>query len=118
MPGPLRRLRPRFGKDRSPTATSIVRAGRHSDALALLSRSTAAAAVAPYDWLLLNEDLAPVREHPQFQRVVVAAAARFREMLTVLNAAQVAGELPDYLGESLADLNALAGAGQAGQRTP
>ena len=99
-------------------APFLVRAGRHSDALALLSRSTAAAAVAPYDWLLLNEDLAPVREHPQFQRVVVAAAARFREMLTVLNAAQVAGELPDYLGESLADLNALAGAGQAGQRTP
>jgi TolB-like protein len=89
---------------------ALARAGRHTDALTLLDRGMAAGAVMPFDWLLRNRDLGPLRTAPRFQRAVAAAAPRYEEMLTVMDAAAAAGELPDYLLGPLREMKAFAAA--------
>jgi hypothetical protein len=62
-----------------------------------------------YEYLLLNQDLKPLRSDPRFRQLTEPARARFDEMLGLLRAAYRRGELPSYLDPALAELLPLVG---------
>ncbi len=78
-------------------------------------RTVKEGAIPPYDWLLLNPDLAPLRSDGRFLEVVTKARVQFEEMLAVLNEARARGEFPKYLEGPLADLIAKLRAVKANQ---
>ena len=75
----------------------LARYGMSERALNILARSASAGAVPPYDWLLLNPHLGPLRSDSRFKDVVTKARAQFDEMMQILMAARQRSELPGYL---------------------
>ena len=82
----------------------LARYGMSERALNILARSASAGAVPPYDWLLLNPHLGPLRSDRRFKDVVTKARAQFDEMMQILMAARQRSELPGYLEPALSDL--------------
>ena len=91
------------GGDTVQVLPVLARHGEVELALELIEGAVAAEAV-PYDFLLLNPDLEPLRSEPRFQEAVSEAKRQWEEMLATFDDARERGELPAYLEESLADL--------------
>ena len=60
--------------------------------------------LAPYDFLLLNPHLEPLRQDPRFGEIAARSRKSFDEMLAILEEARSRGELPAYLIEPLDEL--------------
>jgi hypothetical protein len=60
----------------------------------------------PYDWLLLNPELQPIRSDTRFQQIASRSKVQFEEMLSILEEARSRNELPAYLEKSLTQLRA------------
>jgi len=82
----------------------LARHGMSERALKILAHSASVGAVPPYDWLLLNPHLGPLRSDSRFKDVVTKARAQSDEMMQILRAAQQRRELPGYLESALSDL--------------
>ena len=79
---------------------------RHGEVeLALqLIEGAVAAEVLPYDFLMLNPHLEPLRSDPRFQEAVREAERQWEEVLATFDDAQTRGELPAYFEEALSEL--------------
>jgi hypothetical protein len=60
----------------------------------------------PYDWLLLNADIAGVRKDPAFKAISERSKSEFDEMMKVLQEARTRKELPAYLESAIAEVGA------------
>jgi TolB-like protein len=58
----------------------------------------------PYDWLLLNPDMAAARRDSQFQEIAQRSKAEFDDMMKVLQEAQARKELPVYLENAIKEV--------------
>jgi serine/threonine protein kinase/tetratricopeptide (TPR) repeat protein len=112
-----RLLRAARGETRFPrweSATTLVvpllaRHGRTEEALDLLSFRDRLGLVETQEFLILNQDLEPLRGDPRFRTVLGVARKRFDEMLGTLSASRDRGEYPAYLDPALDDLLPLVG---------
>ncbi len=66
-------------------------------ALEMVHTGMNAGTVPPYDWLMLNPQLAPLRRDPRFGRITPAAKTQFDGVSTILAQARERGELPPFL---------------------
>jgi hypothetical protein len=82
----------------------LARHGRNEEALELIAARSRLGVVETYDFLSLNEDLAPLRGDPRFQSALGESRTRFDETLRILSAARGRGEYPAYLDPALDDL--------------
>ncbi|MCA1562811.1 MAG: hypothetical protein LC804_21925, partial [Acidobacteria bacterium] len=82
----------------------LARHGMLERALEILARCASAGAIPPYDWLLLNPHLEPLRSDGRFQNVMTKARVQFDQMIEILTAARERQELPAYLEAPLSDL--------------
>lgn len=55
----------------------------------------------PYDWLLLNPEIEPVRKDKRFASLVERSKREFEDMLKVLEEARARNEMPSYLESTL-----------------
>jgi tetratricopeptide (TPR) repeat protein len=85
-------------------APLLARMDYPAEALETLEARTRLGIVEPYDMLLWNPELGPLRQQSRFAPVLEAARAHFDEMLTILEAARSRGELPDYLDQAMTEL--------------
>jgi TolB-like protein len=74
------------------------------ESLDVLERSIELGVLIPYDWLVLNPDLASIRPDARFQKIANISRAHFTDMLTVVHEARARAEFPKYLEKPLADL--------------
>lgn len=58
----------------------------------------------PYDWLILNSELEPVRKQPQFSQIAMRSRTEFEQMISTLEAARGRNELPSYLEKQLGEM--------------
>ena len=82
----------------------MVRHGKKDEALTILVRCAKGGLPPPYDMLMLNPNLAPLRDDPRFKEVSGQSKLQFDEMIQILNDAKAKGELPPYLEAPMADL--------------
>jgi hypothetical protein len=61
----------------------------------------------PYDWLILNSELEPVRKQPQFSQIAMRSRTEFERMISTLEAARGRNELPSYLEKQLGEMTNL-----------
>jgi len=85
-------------------APVLSRMGYRAEALEALEDRTRLGIVEPYDMLIWNPDLEPLRRDPGFEPILEAARAHLDEMLAILEAARERGELPDYLERAMVEL--------------
>jgi serine/threonine protein kinase len=90
----------------SNLAPALIRVKRLDDVFALLQLGIDRGAVPDYEWLMLNPQLAPLREDARFGAIAAKARQHYGEIIDVLNEAKSRGELPAYLQAPLADLTA------------
>jgi len=57
-----------------------------------------------YDFLMLSAVAEPIRQRPDFDRIIADARVEFEQGLQVLEEARARGEFPAYLEQPLADL--------------
>jgi tetratricopeptide (TPR) repeat protein len=61
----------------------------------------------PYDWLLLNQEIEPIRKDKRFASLVERSKTEFEDMLKVLEEARARNEMPSYLESTLAQVRSL-----------
>lgn len=61
----------------------------------------------PYDWLILNNEIEPIRKDKRFPGLVERSKTEFEDMLKVLEAARARNEMPSYLESTLAQVRSL-----------
>lgn len=61
----------------------------------------------PYDWLILNKEIEPIRKDKRFAGLVERSKTEFEDMLKVLEAARARNEMPSYLESTLAQVRSL-----------
>ncbi len=82
----------------------LTRAGKVDEALHVLQQRIKAGIIPPYDYLMLNPDLDPLRAHASFQTVAARSRLQLEEILGVLEGSRTRGEFPAYLEEPLSHL--------------
>jgi TolB-like protein len=100
---------PRWERFTAMVAPLLARHGRTEEALELIANRHRLGLVEAYDFLILNQDLEPLRGDPRFRTVLSQSRAQFEEMLGTLSAARDRGEYPAYLDPALDDLLPLVG---------
>ncbi len=82
----------------------LARHGKTEVAFQILTRALEADVPLPYDWLVLDPLLEPLRADARFQKILTRSRAQFDETLKLLEQARGRGELPPYLETALANL--------------
>ena len=100
---------PRWETATGEVAPLLARHGRAGEALDLLLYRERTASPENYEFLLLSEDLAPLRSDARFQLLLEPSRKEFDEMLAILADARKRGEYPEYLDPALDDLLPLVG---------
>lgn len=85
-------------------AGHLARFGRTEEALELLLFRSEQGIYLPYDYLLFNPTLEPIRDDPRFQEVLALSRSRFRRMGSILEEARAQEVLPQYLEKPIDDL--------------
>lgn len=75
--------------------------------LQTLSERAAKNIFEPYDWLLLNQEIEPIRKDKRFPGLVERSKTEFEDMLKVLEEARARNEMPSYLESTLAQVRSL-----------
>jgi hypothetical protein len=78
--------------------------GRTDESVRILARGLEAGIPAPYDWLLGESGLRPLRGDPRFTKVLNASRDGAAGIARILAAARSRGELPRYLEQPLEEL--------------
>jgi len=61
----------------------------------------------PYDWLILNQEIEPIRKDKRFAGLVERSKTEFEDMLKVLEEARARNEMPSYLESTLQQVRSL-----------
>lgn len=61
----------------------------------------------PYDWLILNNEIEPIRKDKRFPGLVERSKTEFEDMLKILEEARTRNEMPSYLESTLAQVRSL-----------
>jgi len=87
----------------------LARHGQNDAALETLNARLDAGLVEPYDLLMQNPDLEPLRRDPRFQKIAARSRVKFEELMVILQEARERGECPGYLEKPLLELLSLPG---------
>ncbi len=85
-------------------ATTFSWSGDSDSAVEVLCRREKIGLIDPFDYLLLNDDIAPLRKLPKFAEILEHSRKKFLEMAAVLEEARARGELPGYFESPLKEL--------------
>jgi tetratricopeptide (TPR) repeat protein len=95
-----------FDMDNAPQllVPFMARRGKIDAAFQVLDRDAEAGYQLPYDWLVLDPRLGPLKRDSRFVPILEKSRQEFEDMLDVMRQARSRGEFPSYLEAPLDDL--------------